>query len=245
MATENIRSNPNSIQDPTPIRHFWARVGVSLDLSEELCEKLIAGDSSFLRDVLLGREGLVKLDGDTFFPEDVAENNRLQKTEFTIEPTPLHDRPERPDRKNPMMQSYYYTFGTSETQPFQKGWVEVQAQNRQQADQLFRSSYPDWTPGVLNCSSVLDKNHFTEYLETVSAYPDWCICHGTLQNTLPSSEGKVYVFCEEHEDENGIREFTILGISRDKEELRKLLDAKVAKDEYGLIAKNGLEDEGP
>lgn len=56
---------------------------------------------------------------------------------------------------------------------------------------------------------------------------------------------KVFLLCEEKEGDDAIRTFTILTTSEDKEALRQLLEAKVAKDEYGLFAENGIRDNGP
>lgn len=60
----------------------------------------------------------------------------------------------------------------------------------------------------------------------------------------PEEEPKMYVFCEEHEGSDAIREFTIHAISRHEDELQKLLQAKVEQDPYGIIAKNGENDYG-
>ncbi len=75
--------------------------------------------------------------------------------------------------------SFFYTFGTSESFPYQKGWVKVKAKDREQADQLFRKYFPDKTPGYLNCSSIytsdLFKSHYLPHCPV-----DWCLCHATI-----------------------------------------------------------------
>ena len=60
-----------------------------------------------------------------------------------------------------------------------------------------------------------------------------------------ADQPKMLLLCEEYESEDGIREFTVLAVSEDEEMLQKLLAAKVEKDEYGFIAKNGIDDAGP
>ena len=78
-------------------------------------------------------------------------------------------------------QSFYYTFGTSDSQPYKRGWVEVKAAERGEADTLFRMRFPDQIPGVLNCSSVFDEQTFHRILsETYAGAPDWCICHEVI-----------------------------------------------------------------
>ena len=76
------------------------------------------------------------------------------------------------------LHSFYYTFGTSESFPYQKGWVVVKAKDRVQADELFRSKFPDRTPGILNCSSVYPESLFDSKKNT---WPEhWRICHETI-----------------------------------------------------------------
>ena len=90
------------------------------------------------------------------------------------------------------MQSFFYTFGTSSTFPYKKGWVEVQAEDRPQADELFRSRFPDVHKGVLNCSFVYTKDQFIGILEReYEKLPNWKICHeliSTNPNAKPSIE---------------------------------------------------------
>lgn len=59
----------------------------------------------------------------------------------------------------------------------------------------------------------------------------------------PEPEPKLHVLCEEYEGDDGIRSFTILGISHDEDALRALMQSKIAEDEYGLIAKNGIDED--
>ncbi len=46
----------------------------------------------------------------------------------------------------------YYTFGSDPRYPYPGGWVEVHAPDLASAHRIFRSYYPDRTPGVLNCA---------------------------------------------------------------------------------------------
>ena len=61
----------------------------------------------------------------------------------------------------------------------------------------------------------------------------------------PEPEQKVYVLCEELEQGDAIRQFTMLAVSEDQEGLKKLLAAKAAQDAYGYVASNGIEDQSP
>lgn len=57
-----------------------------------------------------------------------------------------------------------------------------------------------------------------------------------------AEQPKMLMLCEEYENDDGIRSFTVLAVSEDEEMLQKLLAAKVEKDEYGFIAKNGISE---
>ena len=51
---------------------------------------------------------------------------------------------------------------------------------------------------------------------------------------------KVSVLCEEHEWDDGIREFNVVAVSKDKDALKRLMKSEIAKDGYGVIGKNGV-----
>ena len=57
----------------------------------------------------------------------------------------------------------------------------------------------------------------------------------------PASPPKMHILCEEYENDDALRSFTILAVSEDEKLLQQMLAAKVEKDEYGFIAKNGGE----
>ncbi len=58
-------------------------------------------------------------------------------------------------------------------------------------------------------------------------------------------ERRVHLLCEEYEGSDGIRSFTVLAIGEDKNALRKLMEAKVEKDEYGYIGEYGEAEYTP
>ena len=58
-----------------------------------------------------------------------------------------------------MNEVFYFTYGT-EGQPFYGGWTEIHAPSRAIACDVFRMHHPDKTPGLLNCSSVYDREEF-------------------------------------------------------------------------------------
>lgn len=64
-----------------------------------------------------------------------------------------------------------------------------------------------------------------------------------VDTTLHYEEKKepVFILCEEFESDDVPRSFTVHAVSENKESLQKLLAAKVQKDEYGFIAKNGVD----
>ena len=58
------------------------------------------------------------------------------------------------------MEKFYFTYGQSESFPFQDGWTEVYAENMGQAQALFRAVHPDKIPGILNCSFTYTEKQF-------------------------------------------------------------------------------------
>ena len=92
---------------------------------------------------------------------------------------PIHTHTHIPPEK--LLNTFYYTFGTSESFPYQKGYVEVHAPNRKEADRTFRLNYPDRFPGILNCANVYDKDAFDGFVKLSYVYnPGWDICHDRI-----------------------------------------------------------------
>lgn len=86
------------------------------------------------------------------------------------------------------LQTFYYTFGTSESFPFQRGWVEIQATSQSEANKLFRQHFPDKTPGVLNCAFIYTEEEFQKVKDSMSQYPDWSICHKRITEDIQRPE---------------------------------------------------------
>lgn len=57
-------------------------------------------------------------------------------------------------RKKLDVQNFYFTFGSTESQPFIGGWVLVKAVELGAAIRVFRSYFPDYRPGTLSCAFV-------------------------------------------------------------------------------------------
>lgn len=79
----------------------------------------------------------------------------------------------------PKMETFYFTYGTDKNFPFQGGWTEVHAADRNQAVALFRHEHPDRTPGLVNCSSIYAEKQFQD--KVLPLYKDgddfWSVCH--------------------------------------------------------------------
>ncbi len=78
---ENIVNHAASEKEQPTVK-LWARVGVTLEVSEEIFAKLKDGDTKTLQDVLEGRTGSVRLDGETYFPD--IEQNRGIDFDFNL-----------------------------------------------------------------------------------------------------------------------------------------------------------------
>jgi len=78
--------------------------------------------------------------------------------------------------------SFFYTFSTSSSFPFKKGYVEVLSNNQESADRLFRQYFPDNTPGILNCAGKYTETAFDRYKKDCleSGASDWLFCHGVI-----------------------------------------------------------------
>ena len=168
---------------------LWARVGVTIQAPESVYDQLLNEDTAkdVMRSILKGETGRVFLDGETYFPE-LDSNRKLSEVEFDFY-EPSGNIAFLP-AKEPL-QSFYYTFGTASHFPYHKGWVEVRAENRQEADEMFRQRFPDVTPGVLNCSWVYGQEQFKKTLQSYEGYSDWNICHETISKS-PATEKDRY-----------------------------------------------------
>lgn len=97
----------------------------------------------------------------------------------------------------PKMETFYFTYGTDKRFPFQGGWTEVHATDRNQAVALFRREHPDRTPGLVNCSSIYTEKQFQD--KVLPLYKDgdafWSVCHECI-----TPEGVTYPIKENRPD---------------------------------------------
>lgn len=97
----------------------------------------------------------------------------------------------------PKMETFYFTYGTDKNFPFQGGWTEVHAADRNQAVALFRREHPDKTPGLVNCSSIYTEKQFQD--KVLPLYKDgdafWSVCHECI-----TPEGVTYPIKENRPD---------------------------------------------
>lgn len=97
----------------------------------------------------------------------------------------------------PKMETLYFTYGTDKNFPFQGGWTEVHAADRNQAVALFRREHPDKTPGLVNCSSIYTEKQFQD--KVLPLYKDgdafWSVCHERI-----TPEGVTYPIKENRPD---------------------------------------------
>lgn len=97
----------------------------------------------------------------------------------------------------PKLETFYFTYGTDKNFPFQGGWTEVHAADRNQAVALFRHEHPDRTPGLVNCSSIYTEKQFQD--KVLPLYKDgdtfWSVCHECI-----TPEGVTYPIKENRPD---------------------------------------------
>lgn len=170
--------------------NLWARLGVTIDVPVEVYQQLQDPEikNEVMKSILKGELGEVYLNGETYFP-DLEENGKLAEVNFNF-----YEKNSKiaflPSKEQ---QSFFYTFGTDSRFPYQKGWVEVQAEDRPKADALFRNRFPDVHKGVLNCSFVYTKEQFEKNLQKeYTMFPDWRICHDFI-STDPKAKPLIEV----------------------------------------------------
>ena len=80
------------------------------------------------------------------------------------------------------LDTFYFTFGSSELYPFQGGWLEITAPNKREAIRVFRKHFPNREGS--NCYNAADcydsdtfKNH-TDMLETGNL---GAFCHARIE----------------------------------------------------------------
>lgn len=97
----------------------------------------------------------------------------------------------------PKMETFYFTYGTDKNFPFQGGWTEIHAADRNQAVTLFRREHPDRSPGLVNCSSIYTEKQFQD--KVLPLYKDgdafWSVCHECI-----TPEGVTYPIKENRPD---------------------------------------------
>jgi hypothetical protein len=58
------------------------------------------------------------------------------------------------------MPNFYFTYGTSRTQPFCGGWTKVIAADQDSAIELYEKKHPRTENGLLNCAGVYPEYYF-------------------------------------------------------------------------------------
>lgn len=66
------------------MRKIWCRVGVELELPEEICTRIANGEYELFRDAVCGKIGNRFLYGDTYIP-DIEGNEGLENVECCLE----------------------------------------------------------------------------------------------------------------------------------------------------------------
>lgn len=86
------------------------------------------------------------------------------------------------------MKTYYFTYGRSETQPFNSGWTEIVADSAREALRLFDAIHPP-VNGIRPCAFVYDEDEFKQ-TEMYKSGNFGARCQERLVRTLPDPEIK-------------------------------------------------------
>ena len=80
-------------------------------------------------------------------------------------------------------ETFYFSFGTSDTFPFKLGWVEVRATDRMEACEMYSSHYPKRDGIFINCAFVYDANEWKQ-AGMDEGKPDQ-VCHRVITDWGP------------------------------------------------------------
>ena len=86
LSFDKSKQNPTlePIQDSKHMVKLWARVGISLYVSQDTYEQLLqANNGDLLRDIITGQKGQAFLDGEAYFPH-IDQNMSLAEKEFDL-----------------------------------------------------------------------------------------------------------------------------------------------------------------
>ncbi|MGF6990437.1 hypothetical protein M2150_001698 [Lachnospiraceae bacterium PM6-15] len=117
--------------------------------------------------------------------EHVLDYNNLTGTEFDISQSPVP--------------TWYFTFGSSRQYPYDSGWVEVRAETRQEAIDLYKEKYPNVSHNIYNCADIYSEKQMHETEMYVSGNRG-AKCHDVIDKSQ-HNEPQYYVV---HFEEKGI-----------------------------------------
>ena len=86
---------------------------------------------------------------------------------------------------NDPRETFYFSFGTAEFFPFKQGWVEVRADDREEACEMFSSHFPR-RDGLLNCSFVYSESEWKQ-TEMAQGGPGQ-VCHQVISDWGPHKD---------------------------------------------------------
>ena len=73
------------------------------------------------------------------------------------------------------MHKYFYTFGPDPKYPYQSGWVEVMADDWDEADEKFTARFPNRDNGCVNCALRYMEGDFENTIIWLRGnYEDYC-----------------------------------------------------------------------
>ncbi len=90
-----------------------------------------------------------------------------------------------------MKNKYYFTYGTSESFPYQNGWSVVMADSASEAVALFNlvhppkhTVYPPGHGGIINCSSIYSEADFEQTAMYKNGDNFGAGCHEVIELTV-------------------------------------------------------------
>lgn len=80
------------------------------------------------------------------------------------------------------LDTFYFTFGSSELYPFQGGWVEITAPNRREALRVFKKHFPNREgSNCYNAADCYDSDTFMNHTDMFETGNLGAFCHARIE----------------------------------------------------------------
>lgn len=86
-------------------------------------------------------------------------------------------------------ETFYFSFGTSDSFPYKLGWVEVRAKDRMEACEMYSSHFPK-RDGLINCSFIYSESEWKK--TSLDEGKPGQVCHQVIADWGPHAQEKTF-----------------------------------------------------